>query len=100
MSLALFKTPDQSMTLLQNSWKSSIDPILSNPLVNGVLQKNISLSVGVNSINHKLGRTLQGYVITGMHGVYSQIFDTTSLNPALTLSLNSSAATSIDIYCF
>lgn len=100
MSLALFKTDDKDLTLLQNSWKSSIDPTLANPIVNGVLQKNIALVVGVNSINHKLGRNPQGYIITGMHGVYSQIFDTTSLNPSLTLTLNSSVATTIDLYCF
>ena len=100
MSLALFKTDDQSMTLLQNSWKSSIDPVITNPLTLGILQKNIPLVVGVNSINHKLGRNIQGYVIAGMHGVYSQIFDSPSLNPSLTLTLNSSVATVIDLYCF
>ncbi len=99
-NLALFKVQDPSVTLLENSWKSSLDPVLACPLVSGVLQKNVSLAVGVNSINHMLGRTLQGYIVTGMHGAWSQIYDTTSLNPTLTLTLNSSVATSIDIYCF
>lgn len=100
MSLALFKTDDKDLSLMQTSWKSSIDPVITNPLVNGVLQKGIKLSAGVNSVNHKLGRNLQGYIIVGMHGNYSQIYDTTSLNPSLTLSLNSSVDVVIDLYCF
>jgi hypothetical protein len=100
MSLALFKVQDPSVTLLENSWKSSIDPVLACPLVSGVLQKNIALTAGLNSVNTMLGRTLQGYLITGMHGAYSEIYDVTSLNPSLTLSLHSSVATTIDLYCF
>lgn len=100
MTLPIYKSEDQSLTLLQTGWSSQINPVLGNPLVNGVLQKNIALSVGSNSINHKLGRNLQGYIITGMHTTFSQITDTTSNTPSLTLNLNSSAATSIDIYCF
>jgi hypothetical protein len=100
MALPIYKSDDQTVTLLQTNWASQINPVISNPIVNGVLQKNISLTVGTNVINHKLSRNYQGYVITGMHNVFSQIYDTTSNTPSLTLNLHSSAATSVDIYCF
>ena len=100
MSLPVFKSDDQSVTLLQTAWKSNLDPVLSNPLLNGVLQKNITLASGTNVINHLLGRPIQGYLITGMHNAFSEIYDTQSNTPALTLNLHSSVATSIDLYCF
>lgn len=100
MSLPLYKSDNQSFTLMQTGWASQLNPVIANPLVNGVLQKNIKLVVGTNSINHMLGRNLQGYLITGMHNVYTQIFDTVSNTPSLTLNLNSSVAVTIDIYCF
>ncbi len=100
MGLPYYKSDDQSFTLLQTAWASQLNPLLANPVLQGVLQKNVVLNPGLNVINHKLGRNLQGYLITGMHNLYSQIFDTTSTTPNLTLNLNSSVSTSIDIYCF
>ncbi len=100
MGLPYYKSDDQSFTLMQTAWASQINPLLGNPLLQGVLQKNITLKPGLNVINHKLGRAYQGYVIVDMHNFYSQIFSTTSTTPALTLNLNSSTNTSIDIYCF
>jgi hypothetical protein len=100
MSLPFYKSDDQSFTLLQTGWSSQINPVIDNAVVKGVLQKNVKLVAGVNAINHKLGRALQGYIVTGIHDIYSQIFDTTSNTPNLTLNLNSSVATTIDIYCF
>lgn len=100
MGLPYYKSDDQSLTLLQTAWATQINPVLANPLVSGVLQKNIKLIAGVNVINHMLSRSSQGYIITGMRGLYSQIFDTVSTNPSLTISLTSSVATVIDLYCF
>lgn len=100
MSLTIFNTDNKDMLLMETSWASQLNPVLSNPIIQGVLQKNITLSAGTNIINHKLGRTIQGYIITGMHGAYSQIYDTNSTTPALTILLNSSVTTTIDIYCF
>lgn len=100
MSLPYYKSDDQSFTLMQSQWSSQINPVLNNPLVNGVLQKGIKLVTGTNSVNHKLGRILQGYLITAMYDNFSQVYTTTSLNPSLTLSLNSSVDVTIDLYCF
>ncbi len=100
MSLPLYKSDNQSFSLLQTAWASLLNPLLSNPVLQGVLQKNLKLVVGDNVINHKLGRNIQGYIVTGMHDTWSQIFDTVTTTPALTINLNSSVATSIDLYCF
>ncbi len=100
MALPIYKSDDQTVTLLQTGWSAQINPAIDNALVKGVLQKSIDLKTGNNVINHKLGRALQGWIITGMHNSFSQIYDTVSNTPNLTLNLNSSASTTIDIYCF
>ncbi len=91
MSLPYYKSQDQSLTLLQTAWASQINPVLANPLMGGVLQKNVKLMSGTNSVNTKLGRALQGYLVTAMYDNFAQIYTTTSLNPSLTLNLISSA---------
>ena len=92
----------QRLTLIdmQNRWGSALDPVVNNPIVQGVQLTNQALVVGANSINHKLGRKPLGYIITGMHGSYSQIYDTPSLMPNLTLVLHASAITSVDVYVY
>ncbi len=101
MSLPKFKSDDQSLSLLQTAWASQLDPVLKNALVNGNLLKNVALVSGANVVNHKLGRNLQGYLITRQRASAS-IYDTQDVNPtpALTLTLNSSAAVTVDLYCF
>ena len=80
----------QRLTLIdmQNRWGSALDPVVNNPIVQGVQLTNQALVVGANSI------------ITGMHGSYSQIYDTPSLMPNLTLVLHASAITSVDVYVY
>lgn len=81
-------------------WASILNPILSNLLMSGTQLTNIPLIVGNNSVNHLLGRKYNGYIITGMHNNYSQIFDATSQTPNLTIVLNSSAITTVDLYVY
>lgn len=87
--------------LLQTAWASQIDPVLRNPLTQGNLLKNVTLASGANVVDHKLGRKLQGWVLTRQRAAAS-VFDTQDLNPtpALTLTLTSSAAVVVDLLVF
>ena len=87
---------------MQVQWAQEINPVLSNPIVNGILLKDQVLAIGSNAINHKLGRKLQGWIVTRMQGTFSQLYDNQSGNqtPELTLALHSSAVTTVDIYVF
>lgn len=89
-----------SWDLAQTQWAQQINPLISNPLTQGNLLYNISLETGLNSINHKLSRKPQGYLIIGMHNAYAQIYDTVSQQPNLTLILNASAPVVVDLYVF
>ena len=88
--------------LMQTQWASIINPVLKNPIVNGVLSQQIKLTTGNNIVNHKLGRNLTGWYITRMRGSFVQVYDTQDSNqsPELTLLLNSSGNCTIDLFCF
>lgn len=64
--LTQFQGGGTSLQLLQNSWATQLNPVLANPLVNGILLKNVQIVGGNNSINHKLGRKPQGWIICGI----------------------------------
>lgn len=64
-SLPIFKSDDTVLTLMQNKWSSQLNVILALPILNGTELKNIALS-GQTVINHKLGRKMQGYIITDL----------------------------------
>lgn len=101
MSLPVYKTENKDLTLLQSTWKSQIDPVLNSILGQGILLKSVSLASGSNVINHKLGRKLQGWMLTRVRAG-ATISDTQDANttPALTLLLTSSIAAVVDIYVF
>lgn len=117
MSLTRFKTSDLAVMLLQDKWKTSLDPLLDNPANNGLILKNQALVSGTNTINHLLGRVLQGWSIirrrqwlnslpSGTPTAYD-IYDVqnSNQNPALTLFLTCNQGTSanpvlIDLYVF
>ena len=87
--------------LAQTQWATEINPVLQNPITAGVLLKNITLATGTNTINHKLGRNLQGWFIVRQRAA-GTVYDTQDTNkfPALTLTLQSSANISVDLYVF
>lgn len=101
MSLPIYKTDDKDLTLLQSTWSTAINPVLSLPFNNGVILSNISLSTGSNTINHTLGRKLQGWIITRL-SASCQLYDTQATNPmpALTLQLVASAPTIVNLLVF
>lgn len=86
---------------LAPQWKSQLDPILSNPLLQGRLLAGVSLANGTTIINHGLGRKLLGWFLVGVSGA-ATVYDTQASNqtPQLTLSLVSNAAVTVNIWAF
>lgn len=87
---------------LQTKWASIINPLLKNPATSPLLLKNIVLTTGANSVNHKLGQNLQGWYPVRFHGNFAQLFDTQDTNqtPDLTLNLNASTGVTVDLLVF
>lgn len=98
MALPIFNSPVKELSLMQTQWATQINPVIQNPANKSLLLKDVSLSVGDNVINHRLGRTPQGWKIIDINGV-SDIYRSASLND-LTLTLNSSAAVTVSLEIF
>lgn len=88
-------------SLAQDRWASQLNPLLTNPSLDSTVIKNVSLAVGNNVINHKLGRKLQGWRLVRQRA-QANIWDAQDNNqmPELTLVLASDAIVSIDIEVF
>lgn len=93
----------QRLTLeqLQVRWATLIEPFLNNPSSNPVLLKDIQLKSGPNSVNHRLGRKLQGWTITRLRSS-AIIYDEQDSNPTpqLTLLLQSDNDCVVDLAVF
>jgi hypothetical protein len=101
MSLPIFQNGDRDLQLLQTSWAQQLNPVIELPTNKGHILKEITLSIGPNSINHLLGRKLQGWYIVRQRAA-SSLYDLQDSNqiPSFTLILNSSAAVTVDIFVF
>jgi hypothetical protein len=101
MRLPIFKDDSKNLMLLQNVWSSLINPFLNAAELNTVLLKNIALTSGSNSVNHRLGRKLQGWYIVRQRASAS-VYDEqdNNQNPDLTLTLVSSANVTVDLVVF
>lgn len=87
-----------NLTDMQTTWATQLDPIIKSPVTNPTILKNVPLVVGSNTINHKLGKALQGWQISRQRGP-AAIYDLQDANPypTLTLTLVSSAVVSVDL---
>ena len=84
---------------LATRWKSILDPLLANPINStSIVQPTpISLAIGNNTINHKLGRQPQGWFIVDITAA-SDIYRVSWSDK--TIVLNSSALTTIKLGVF
>lgn len=98
MALPIFQSPVKELILLQNSWASQLNPVLANPTTSNLILKSVSLVTGTNTVNHLLGRKLQGWKLTRQRAAAS-IYDNQDANqsPNLTLILVSDADVVVDI---
>ena len=99
-SLPIFQPSSNSAQLMQAKWSAVLNPLLSNPITQGIQLTDILLAIGNNQINTTLGRIYKGYIITKMNGAYADIYATTSPDYSLYLVLNSTGSTTVDIYVY
>lgn len=99
--LPIFISANKDLVMMQNKWSSQLNPFLINPSNNSSILKQISLTNGSNTINHLLGRKLQGYRLIRQRAL-ANIYDLQDDNPspALTLVLVSDANVIVDIEVF
>lgn len=96
-TLPIFQTDNKQLSLMQTAWKLILTPFLRNPVLQGITLSGITLQNGSNTINHLLGRQLQGWIITRQNGAAS-VYDSGATD--LTLTLVSNATITINLYVF
>ncbi len=87
--------------LANTKWAATINPVLSNPIVSGLLLQRVDLVAGDNTINHVLGKKLQGYIVV-MNNAPVTFYDKqlTNPRPQLTLVLNASGPAIVSLFVF
>jgi hypothetical protein len=94
----------QQLTFAQllTKWASIINPVINSPTNNASVLKSVMLTTGHNSVNHLLGRNLQGWYPSRIRNVSATIYDTQDANqtPQLTLDLVASTTVTVDLVVF
>lgn len=97
-TLPQFQSDDRDFQLMQSQWATSINPLLRNPLVNGVLLENVPLVMGDNVINTLLSRKQRGWFMVDQTAA-ADIYRSGPFN-AQTLTLNASAPCTVSLWMF
>lgn len=97
-TIALVQTTERTINQLQLNIKQAVEPVLKNPLVQGQFLNGQALVIGSNVINHGLGRTMQGWMVTDVNAA-ANIYRSAALNDK-TLTLTSDVAVTVNIYIF
>lgn len=95
----VFGTPD--LNQVQNNIAEVVEPLSRKEIISGLLLRGVELAVGDNFVNHRLNRELIGWEIVRLRAAVS-IYDKqdTNSNSHVTLSLNASAAVTVDLWVF
>lgn len=99
--LKTVQTSDRVLNQIQDNTAAVVNPIVANPILNGILITEVELTTGNNVINHKLGRPLEGWILVRQRS-QADIWDDQDDNatPQYTLDLVTDADTSVDLYIF
>lgn len=94
-------TPNLELNRVQDNIQRVLEPLYNTPILAGNLLTNIELVVGLNTINHGLGRKLIGWQIARIRSA-AVIYDSqdNNMTPNLTLLLISDAPVTVDIYVY
>lgn len=95
------QTTDPAIRQLQDATERTVNSIAGRRIVDGVLIEDIELSSGDNTIEHKLGRILRGYIVV-RRSAACDVYDKQDTNDLddKTLILNSSAAATVALWVF
>ena len=85
--------------LMQKQWKSQLDPVLANSLMQGSVIPGIVLNANIPlTFDHYLGRQMIGWIVIDNMN-FCEIIRTKPLN-STTLTLEANANTTISLWVF
>lgn len=98
MALPIFKMDEKSVQLLQTTWASLLNPLVSNVIMQGLQLTGVSLQTGANICNHLLSRKQQGWFIVDINAA-ATIYRSAPFNDT-TLTLTSDAACVVNLWVY
>ena len=92
---------DIRINLIQDRILEALNNVLALPIIDSDLIQGIAVVSGANTINHKLGRKLRGWIPT-RNSASITLYDTQATNPLpdKTLQLVASGSATIDLMVF
>jgi hypothetical protein len=96
-----FKSDEREIVQLQQNIESALTQLQTAPMLDGILLEALELTSGDNTITHKLGRKVRGYIVTRKSAavdLYDKISTDTNLSKDFTL--NSSGVATISLWVF
>jgi hypothetical protein len=91
-------SPKLDWALANPLWAATLNPIIAAPQSSGSILKNIELVMGANTINHLLGRNMQGWSIVDINAAVT-IYRSQPMNQS-TLTLTASGPCTVNIEVF
>lgn len=85
---------------MQTQWAAILNPVVANPIVNGLSLANVSLKSGTNVINHTLQRKMQGWFYTDIQAAATIHRPATAPFNNLTLTLVASAPATVNLWVY
>ena len=94
-------SPDELLNRVQDEVSNSISQLLRTEILDGRLIQNVTLTAGINSVEHRLDRPILGWMITRKRAD-ANVWDSQDNNgiPTRFLDLNASADVVVDIWVF
>lgn len=88
------------LSQMQTQWASTLNPVISNSIVNGLQLTGQTLINGTTVLNHKLGRKMIGWFLTDINGSASIYRPDTAPFNDKTLTLISNAAVTVNLWVY
>lgn len=96
------QTSDLTLAQVQDNLVNCLNPLFNNPLLDGVLVKNIALVTGSNIINNPIQRAIQGVIFVNKNAFsdFNLSAQATNPTPINTIIINLSASVTCDLWIF
>lgn len=102
MSTTVLRRPETSDPLENERYRrlaEDLAPLLALPFAGGTWLRDVAVVAGTNTISHKLGRPVVGWLVTRIRGAYPQLFELPGSDDRVLL-LSASAPATVDLWVF
>lgn len=100
-ALRLEEVDSKELRRVQANLADFVQPLVRNPLLDGVLLEGVSLAAGTNTVAHGLGRAPRGVLpLLGNADARVWLSATPSAAPAGSVRLDASAAVTLSLFVF